>query len=119
MVDFDKILKERLTLLQPEVSSSVSDFARKIGMKQATVNNYFIDNRKISADFLCCILNSIPNVSADWLMRGEGSMLRSTKEPINDSQIEEFNELKQKHYELEKSVENLYKIFKSINIEND
>ena len=51
-------------------------FSDKIGMEQTTVNNQIIGKRGISIDLILNTLKSFPDLSAEWLMRGEGPMLR-------------------------------------------
>ena len=52
-------------------------FARVIGAEQTTVNNYFIGKRKPSLEICEKILSAFPDISAEWLLRGEGSMYKS------------------------------------------
>lgn len=56
---------------------SVAAFAREIGMEQVTVNNYMLEKRRLSLDFITNILSAYPDISAEWLMRGEGDMIKS------------------------------------------
>lgn len=53
---------------------SEAAFAEKIGMKQQTLNNYIRGVNKLSVAFITIILETFPDVSAEWLMRGEGDM---------------------------------------------
>lgn len=52
-------------------------FAESIGVKQNTLNQQIKGERSISLDTVCKILISYEDVSAEWLIRGEGEMLRS------------------------------------------
>lgn len=53
---------------------TVNSFAREIGIAQRTLNNYVLLGRYPSYETLHAILHRYPDVSAEWLMRGEGEM---------------------------------------------
>ena len=48
-----------------------------IGVKQVTLNQQILGDRKLSVDTILAILNSFEDISAEWLLRGEGPMLKS------------------------------------------
>ena len=58
---------------------SVSAFAKSIGLAQVTVNNYILGKRKISFELIDAIAKNYPNISLEWLLRGEGEMYVSNK----------------------------------------
>ena len=53
---------------------NVTSFAHEIGIAQTTLNNYFKYNRYPAYETLHAILHRFTDVSAEWLMRGDGSM---------------------------------------------
>lgn len=55
---------------------SKSAFAKKINMEQTTVNNQLIGKRSVSIDLVTNILKCFDQISSDWLLTGEGSMLK-------------------------------------------
>ena len=67
---------ERIKELVSVKSAGMSEklFAGKIGMKQQTLNNYIRGVNKLSVSFISSLLESFPDISAEWLMRGEGNM---------------------------------------------
>lgn len=67
---------QRVTLIISTYNLSKKAFSDKIGMEQTTVNNQIIGKRGISIDLILNTLKSFPDLSAEWLMRGEGPMLR-------------------------------------------
>lgn len=88
-------VKDRIKALIGLKAKSERDFAIKIGISQATLNNYMLGKRKISLELVEAVLKSFPDVSADWFLRGLGEMLNSendenvenvevTAEPIDD-----------------------------------
>lgn len=81
---------ERIKMLISEKAKSERDFAMKIGVNQVTLNNYTANKRKLSLEIIEAILNAFPEISAEWLLRGTGSMmLNETSDSIkaNDFSI--------------------------------
>lgn len=68
---------ERIMALVNAKAKSKRDFAELIGMEQVTFNNYMIGKRGLSYDAIDAILSRFPDVSAEWLLRGEGKMYKS------------------------------------------
>lgn len=60
-----------------------SDFAKKIEMSKYTLDGYLDGKNKPSLPLAEGILRAYPDISAEWLMRGEGSMYRSNGSTIN------------------------------------
>lgn len=75
----DSVLQRVIELIS-SLNLSKNAFASQIGMEQTTVNNQLIGKRSISIDLILNILSSFPEVNAEWLMRGEGNMLKSDKD---------------------------------------
>ena len=72
---------ERIKMLISENAKSERDFAMKIGVNQVTLNNYTANKRK---------LNAFPEISAEWLLRGTGSMmLNETSDSIKANDFDE------------------------------
>lgn len=46
-------------------------FSKLIGIHQVTLNNYILGKRKLSLEVVEAVLNAFPDVSAEWLLRGE------------------------------------------------
>ena len=69
---------------------SETQFAKNLGVVQKTLNNY-TRGRAPSSEILTSILEIYPEISARWLMTGEGSMLKS------DGYANQENEVRQ-HY---------------------
>lgn len=57
---------------------SENKFASEIGVNTQTLNNYTTGKRSVSYDVVDKILVHFPQVSAEWLIRGVGSMCCST-----------------------------------------
>ncbi len=65
-----------------------TSFAAKIGVQQMTLWTQLNGKRKISLETVRAILDTFPEVSAEWLMRGTGTMSRS-----NDDQDKRIGNL--------------------------
>lgn len=48
-----------------------SAFSKLIGIHQVTLNNYILGKRKLSLEVVEAVLKAFPDVSAEWLLRGE------------------------------------------------
>ena len=65
---------KRLNLIKEHYKLSGSGLARTIGMSVTSVNCFLAGKSKVSGEFLCGLLNAFPSISAEWLMRGNGTM---------------------------------------------
>lgn len=68
---------QRIKSMIDEKFSSESQFAKAIGVNQNTLNQQMRGKRALSIDVIISILSSFEDISSEWLMRGEGPMLRS------------------------------------------
>lgn len=65
---------ERIKLIISHTGLSTRAFAIKCGIKQNTLSNQLNGMRELSLPTLIAVLTSFPELSAEWLMRGEGDM---------------------------------------------
>ena len=65
---------QRIKALISDKGCTVSSFASEIGISQRTLNNYVLLGRFPSYETIHAILHRYTDVSAEWLMRGVGSM---------------------------------------------
>lgn len=73
---------------------SESAFAEKMGMKQQTLNNYIRGINKLPLSFISSLLSTFPEISAEWLLRGDGPMSISDNLPVfRGDETEEEKEL--------------------------
>lgn len=73
MVTIDR-LKELIAI---KAKSRVA-FAKAVGVSSVAMDNYIGGKRKPSLELVEKILGTYPEISAEWLLRGEGEMLRSS-----------------------------------------
>lgn len=70
-------LRERINQFMEAEGLSVNSLAKAIGVQTRTLNNQIKTETAISAATLLEILFKYKNVSAEWLLRGEGEMYLS------------------------------------------
>lgn len=59
-------------------------FSKEIGIPQVSLNNYTSGRRKVSFEVIDAILRTFPEVSAEWLLRGQGSMFIEQASPASN-----------------------------------
>lgn len=67
---------QRVISICRQKSVAESQFAKMIGSNQKTINQQLRGERSISLDTISKILSSFEDVSSEWLLRGEGDMLK-------------------------------------------
>lgn len=87
-------LTERINKIREYKGLTGKALAIEIDMKYSTMNNYLNGKQKPTAEFICRILSKYLDISAEWLMRGEGTMLR--KESQEKQLIKELADIKVK-----------------------
>lgn len=55
---------------------TATKFASEIGVAQTTLSGHLNDQRKVSIDVVCGIINSFEDISAEWLLTGKGKMIK-------------------------------------------
>ena len=58
-------------------SISINSLAKQINVAQATLNPQLRGDRTLAANIVVKILEAFPDISAEWLLRGEGEIYRS------------------------------------------
>ena len=72
-----KSVLQRIEEIMKKYNLNKSGLAKAIEMEQVTVNNYLNGTRKISFELILSIISKFPDISAEWLLRGEGAMERT------------------------------------------
>ena len=116
---------QRVKLVLEDKSISVNALSKQINVAQATLNPQLRGDRTLAANIVAKILDVFPDVSAEWLMRGVGTMY--SKQDADDlsymvaetphrvePKIEEYHQddsvWKAKYEELEKRYDQLLSI---------
>lgn len=65
---------QRIMLILDDKQVSVNALSKLVGMSQTTLNTQLKGERALSANVVAKVLSVFPDVSAEWLMRGIGTM---------------------------------------------
>ena len=117
---------QRIMLILDDKQVSVNALSKLVGMSQTTLNTQLKGERALSANVVAKVLSVFPDVSAEWVIRGVGTMYH--KEGDEDyasymvaetphrveTKIEEYHQddsvWKAKYEELEKRYDQLLSI---------
>ena len=70
----EETIYQRVKLFLENKSISVNALSKQISVAQATLNPQLRGDRTLAANIVAKILDAFPDVSAEWLMRGVGTM---------------------------------------------
>lgn len=76
----ENLIVQRVRELLTINSISVNSLAKQINVAQATLNPQLRGDRTLAANIVVKILETFPDISAEWLLRGEGEMYRDNSE---------------------------------------
>lgn len=93
-----ELVLQRIIRLSKEKSNSENQFAKLIGVNQRTINQQLKKERSLSLDTILSVLSSFGDISAEWLLRGEGEMYKTVSENKNNN-FDESQYVSMKKYE--------------------
>ena len=99
----EKELKERVRIALAEYSYNPTNLANKYGVNQKTLNNQINGETQMSVSTILLILDAIPEISAEWLLRGIGTKTKAESQMCDNAYYEMCNkilEVKSKETEL-------------------
>ena len=70
-------IQKRIEDFMQKINVSENEFAPMIGIPQTTINGYSRGKNKPSLAYVMAVIDRFPELSAEWLLRGEGEMFRS------------------------------------------
>lgn len=79
----EETIYQRIMLILEDKQVSVNALSKLVDMSQTTLNTQLKGERALSANVVAKVLVAYPDVSAEWLMRGIGTMYH--KEGADDS----------------------------------
>lgn len=96
---------QRINVYLKHKRISIYAFCKDMGLKQTTVNKQLNGTAMLSIETILPIVNAFPDLSAEWLLRGVGTM----EHPEPDAELKamyieqgrEIHRLKQRIAELE------------------
>ena len=71
---------ERIQLYLRKLRMKPAELAKILGINSTSVYNYLDGTSKAPMSFVVLFLESFPEVSAEWLLRGEGEMMKPTRQ---------------------------------------
>lgn len=71
-----EIVQRIKKLVEAKTNGNKKEFAAIIGIVQVTFNRYVNEERGMSYEVIDAILSAFPEVSAEWLLRGKGEMIK-------------------------------------------
>ena len=80
---------QRVKLVLEDKSISVNALSKQINVAQATLNPQLRGDRTLAANIVQKILTAFPDVSAEWLMRGVGTMYVKEDVEYSSSMVSE------------------------------
>ena len=83
MINKNDVL-ERVTAIYTGKYKSETQFAKSISINQKTLNQQLRGERSLSLDTVLSVLSSNEDISAEWLIRGEGDMFRHAGQHVGD-----------------------------------
>ena len=69
-------INQRIRELLDKYNLSVTSLAKKLGMSQPTLNRQLTGENSLSLETINAILYCYNEISAEWLLRGEGEMIK-------------------------------------------
>ncbi len=76
-------MKDRLEAILKHEKISPSKLADIIGVQRSGISHIMSGRNKPGLDFLSKLLNHFPHINGDWLITGQGPMLKnSTNKPF-------------------------------------
>ena len=75
-------LTERVQLALRSLNISVNALAKSSGISQTTLNQQINGTVKMGMAVITSLLDYSPSLSAEWLLRGEGDMLKADTTPL-------------------------------------
>jgi len=76
-------LSERIMLIIRHFGINKNIFSKKIGISPATFSGYINDGREPGYTFIGKIVKKYPEINSEWLLTGEGEMLRKDQDVID------------------------------------
>lgn len=80
---------QRIMLILDDKQVSVNALSKLVGMSQTTLNTQLKGERALSANVVAKVLSVFPDVSAEWVMRGVGTMYSNKDEDDSSYMVAE------------------------------
>ncbi len=85
-----EVVLQRIASVLSDKKMSITALSKLIGVPQPTLNRQISGESAMTLDILYSILNYFTDVSAEWLLRGEGEMIKGDKSAKEKFASKEF-----------------------------
>ena len=97
----ENTVKERIRVALNANGANPTNLAKRFGVNQKTLNNQINGNTSLSVSTILLIKEALTDISIEWLIMGEGEMLKQKKQPVDaDFALQVLNEKDKKIEEL-------------------
>ncbi len=100
-------MKERLIKIMQHYGKSATRFSEEIGVQRSSISHIISGRNQPSYEFIIKILNKYHELNAEWLLKGEGQMIKESinKKEENTPDLFKNHEAKnQSEYKEEKEI---------------
>lgn len=73
----ESIISQRVRAIAEKYNLSITALSKRIGIAQQTLNRQITGENAMSYYTIEAILGCFPEISAEWLLRGDGEMIKS------------------------------------------
>jgi transcriptional regulator with XRE-family HTH domain len=81
-------MKERILKILENERLTATRFADRIGVQRSSISHIISGRNKPSYDFILKTVSSFPNINAEWLINGKGSMYKDEKSIEGEIKVE-------------------------------
>lgn len=74
-------MTERILSIIKYLNLSPSDFAEKIGVQRSSISHLISGRNKPSLEFIQKMLTRFPEINPEWILTGQGQMLKNENSP--------------------------------------
>lgn len=72
----DSDVNQRIKTFMDKNDISITSLSKRIGVAQTTLNRQISGDGNVTLATVCLFLDSFKDISAEWLLRGEGNILK-------------------------------------------
>lgn len=76
----DETVTQRLDIIINKIGENVNSFSGKIGVTRSTIAGAISRNKGVNTDLVQKISDVFPSINIEWLITGQGEMLKPTSE---------------------------------------
>ncbi len=78
-------INKRIEIIRNHYDLTNTEFADKINVQPSSLSHIFSGRNKPSIDFILKLKIAFPDVSLDWIIIGEGSLINNSSEILHSS----------------------------------